>query len=302
MNVPTATSINELSPLLPLILVGIAYAVRARTLGREGRAVGTARIASFYLGLVAVAVGSASPLDAATDKSLIAHTSTHMLIGQVGAFFIVLGLTGGLLQPLLKIDWVSRLRVLSDPRIAFTLWVLNIYLWHAPPLFELALENAFFHALEHGLFLALGVNLWMPLIGPLPQPKWFGNVAKLVYVVLVFFAMMILGNVLVWSGSVFYAPYEAIDEHWGLEPLADQNIAGGIMMTVDTIFTMALLAWLFMRFARENEESQQLVEYAREQGVELSHERSARAVASGNAEHLRRRVGESVSNDAKRSN
>lgn len=294
MNALLATSINELSPLLPLALIGVAYAVRARTLSRADRAVGTLRIASFYLGLLAVGVGSASPLDAAADQSLIAHTSTHMLIGQIGAFFIVLGLTGGLLQPLLKIDWVSRLRVLSDPRIAFMLWVLNIYLWHTPPLFELALANSFLHALEHGLFLALGVNLWMPLVGPLPQPRWFGNVAKLVYVVLVFFAMMILGNVLVWAGSVFYAPYRAVDEHWGLEPLADQNIAGGIMMTVDTIFTMALLAWLFMRFARENEESQQLVEYARDQGVELSHERSARAVAAGSAEHLRKRVGESA--------
>lgn len=278
------------SPLLALAVTGFAYAVRARTLARDGRPVAAGRIVSFCTGLLAVGVAVGSPLDAAAESSLIAHTAVHMLIGQIGAFFIVAGLTGGIIQPLLRIGWVAKLRPLTDPRAALPLWAVNLYLWHLPGPLGLAMDSPLVHALQHGLVFALGINLWMPLIGPLPQPRWFGVAARLGYVVAVFFVMMILGNVLVWSGSVFYGSYMVGETYWGLAPLADQSVAGAVMMIVDAAFTIGLLAWLFMRWAREGEEAQELVEYAREQGVDLSHERSARAAAAGATRHLRRRV------------
>ena len=51
--------------------------------------------------------------------------------------------------------------------------------------------------------------MWMPLFGPLPKPAWFGTVGKLGYIVAVRLAGAILGNVLIWSGTVFYPAYAA---------------------------------------------------------------------------------------------
>ncbi len=290
MLIQTATSIDQFTPLAPLLAVAAAYAVRIRTLARSDRPVAPLRQVSFYAGLTTIGVALASPLDAAAEHSLIAHTSVHMLIGQIGAFFVVAGLTGGVLQPLLRVGWVSRLRALSDPRVALPLWAVNLLLWHTAPLFELGLTNDIVHVLQHGLFIAAGVNLWMPLVGPLPQPAWFGNAAKCGYVVVVFFTMMILGNVLVWAGDPFYGAYRAGDGYWGLTAIEDQSVAGGIMMIVDAFFTLGLLIWLFVRWARESEQSQELLEYARERGVELPPGRSERAAAAGTVAHVRRRV------------
>lgn len=287
---PLVTAAIQPVPLVALALTGAAYALRAHTLATEDRSVPPARQASFWLGLLIVAVAVYSPLGTSDDKSLIAHTAVHMLIGQIGAFFIVVGLTGPLIAPLLRIGWVAKLRWVSSPQVALPFWALNLFLWHTPVLFEAAVQNDFVHALQHGMFLAAGINLWMPLFGPLPQPSWFGNFAKLVYVVLAFFAMMILGNVLVWSGSVFYDTYAESGAFWGLKPLASQSIAGAIMMAVDTAFTVFLFAWLFMRAAHESEEAQRLVEYGRERGVELSPDRTARAAAAGTGDLLRERV------------
>jgi cytochrome c oxidase assembly factor CtaG len=296
----SATSINQFTPLAPLIVTAVAYGVRARTLARSARRVSPLRQLSFYAGLAAIGVGLASPLDAAAEHSLIAHTSVHMLIGQIGAFFTVAGLTGGVLQPLLRIGWVSRLRVLSDPRVALPLWAANLLLWHTAPLFELGLTNDFAHVLQHSLFIAVGINLWMPLVGPLPQPSWFGNAAKCAYVTVVFFTMMVLGNALVWGGEAFYDAYRGGDGYWGLTPTEDQSVAGGIMMIVDTFFTLGLLIWLFVRWASESEQSQELIEYARERGVELPPGRSERAAAAGTAAHVRRRVERSQAGGHKR--
>lgn len=286
----TAASLNQYMPLLPLATVAAAYGVRVHALAVTGRATSAGRQVSYYAGLVVIAVGLVSPLDAAAEQSLIAHTSVHMLIGQIGAFLVALGLTGPVLQPLLRIGWVGRLRTLTDPRPAFLLWALNLLAWHTAPLFQAGLENDVVHIIQHGLFITLGINLWMPLVGPLPQPRWFGAGAKAVYVVLVFFTMMILGNFLVWAGEPFYEPYSAGDGHWGLTPIEDQSVAGGIMMIVDAFFTIGLLAWLFMRWARESEEAQQTVEFARERGVVVTPERGERAAVAGSTERLRRRI------------
>jgi cytochrome c oxidase assembly factor CtaG len=297
----TAVSFNQYMPLLPLATVAAAYGVRVHALSASGRSTATGRQFCYYAGLAVIAVGLVSPLDAAAEQSLIAHTSVHMLIGQIGAFLVVLGLTGPVLQPLLRIGWVGRLRVLSDPRPAFLLWVLNLFAWHTGVLFEVGLENDVVHIIQHGLFITLGINLWMPLVGPLPQPHWFDAGAKAVYVVFVFFTMMILGNVLVWSGEPFYESYAAGDGYWGLTPIEDQSVAGGIMMIVDAFFTIGLLAWLFMRWARESEEAQQTIEFARERGTVITPERGERAAAAGTTERLRRRIdGEKARSEAEK--
>ena len=47
--------------------------------------------------------------------------------------------------------------------------------------------------------------MWMPVFGPLPKPQWFTAAWKVGYVIAVRFTGAILGNVLMWSGTVLYA-------------------------------------------------------------------------------------------------
>ena len=63
------------------------------------------------------------------------------------------------------------------------------------------------HALEHATFIFFGCLMWMPVFGPLPKPQWFTRRWKVGYVIAVRFAGAILGNVLMWSGTVLYPIY-----------------------------------------------------------------------------------------------
>ena len=89
----------------------------------------------------------------------------HLLMGDLGALLVVLGLTGPLLQPLLAVRWLGWLRTLTHPLIALPLWVINLYVWHIPALYEAAQRKPL-HALEHACFIGFGVLMWMPLVGP----------------------------------------------------------------------------------------------------------------------------------------
>jgi putative membrane protein len=273
----------------PLALLGLLYARRAHTLAEEDHPVPGWRQACFYGGFIVIGVALTS-LGRASQELLWVHMIEHLLLGDIAALLIVLGLTGPLLAPILRIRFFDRLRALSHPAIAFPLWAIDLYTWHVPVFYEAALRHTGIHALEHAMFLGFGVNMWMCLLGPLPTPSWFGNLGKLIYIVAVRLTGTVLGNIFLWSGTVFYPYYLKGDAHFHISPLADQSIAGAIMMVEESILTLSLFCWLFLRAARESEERQLLLEFAQARGLELSEERAARAVAAGRGAELRERL------------
>jgi len=285
----TSAAIEPLTQLLPTALLSVFYGKRSRTLARQGRAVPAWRQACFYAGMLTIA-GALTALGDLSDELLTAHMVEHLLLGDIASLLIVLGLTGPLIAPILRVKFFDRLRVLAHPLIAFPLWAIDMYVWHLPFFYEAALNHLAVHLLEHAMFLGFGINMWMCLFGPLPMPRWFGNAAKLGYIVAVRLTATVLGNVFMWSGHVFYPFYLHGDAAWRVSPIADQNLAGAVMMVEESILTLGLFCWLFLRTARENEERQDLLDFAESRGVALSEERATRAVGAGRGPALRRRM------------
>jgi cytochrome c oxidase assembly factor CtaG len=277
---------------LPLVVLlwWLPYRARCRTLERAGRAVPGWRQGCYAAGLVVLAIALSPPVDKLADELLVAHMAEHLLIGDLAALLIVLGLTGPLLAQLLRIKWIGWLRVFAHPVVAVVCWAVNFYVWHLPALYQAALRHDAVHALEHATFLGFGIAMWMGLLGPLPKPQWFGNGARLVYVIAVRLIGTVLANAMIFSGTVWYPYYHAGDAHWRISSMADQISAAGVMMVEESLLTIGLFCWLFLKVAREGEERQLLLDYAAAQGVELDERRAARAVAAGRGEELRERL------------
>jgi putative membrane protein len=284
-----STVLEAALQLGPVALLALLYARRVRALAGSNHPVPGWRQACLYTGFVVIAT-ALTALDSASQDLLYMHMVEHLLIGDIAALLIVLGLTGPVIAPILRIKLFDRLRALSHPAIAFPLWTIDLYVWHIPVLYQAALRHTGVHALEHAMFLGFGINMWMCLVGPLPTPGWFGNLGRLFYIVAVRLAGTVLGNIFLWSGTVFYPFYSRGDAVHHISPLADQNIAGAIMMVEESFLTLGLFCWLFLRAAREGEERQNLLDYAQSQGLELSEARAARAVAAGRGPELRQRL------------
>jgi len=280
--------------LLPLVLLAYwwPYARRSRSLAAQGRPVPRWRRACFASGLVVIAIALSPPIGYLSDQLLAFHMVEHLLIGDIGALLLVLGLTGPLIAPLLRIRAVDRLRVLAHPLVAVPLWAADLYLWHLRSAYQLALRHDLVHAIEHACFLGFGMAMWLALLGPLPKPAWFNNFARLSYIIAVRLIGTVLANVFLWSGTVFYPYYAAGERHFGVGALADQSTAGAVMMVEESILTLGLFCWLFLRAARESEERQALLDYSNAHRLGLSEERAGRAVAAGQGERLRRRLEE----------
>jgi cytochrome c oxidase assembly factor CtaG len=276
--------------LAPLVMAAVMYALRARTLAGEARPVPRPRQASWYGGLLLIGATLASPLAVLADELFVAHMTEHLLIGEIGALLLVLGLTGPVLAPVLRVRELRWLERLAQPIPAFLLWAVNLVFWHLPGPHEAAVREEVVHALQHMLFIGCAFNAWMALFGPLPKPAWFGTWAKLGYVVALRMTGTVVANVFVWAGAPFYDVYADGAREWGIDPLSDQVAAGSVMMVEGSIVTILVLGWLFLRAGAEEEEALELDELAAARGVPLPQGRAARAVAAGRGAELRARI------------
>ncbi len=262
-------------PVAAATLAATGYALRARELSRRGRSMPAWRQACFYLGLAALLAALVSPLDRiAETRVFYAHMIQHLTIGELAPLLLLLGLSGAMLRPLLALPPAKRLRFLVLPLVALPIWALNLYAWHLPALYELALASEPVHWLEHGMFFAAGLLMWGALIEPLPGPAWFGSGAKAAYVLVVrALGCAILGNILIWSGTSFYPGYAEGERIWGISPLHDQQLGGAIMFIWGALITIVAFSWLFLRWLREAELRQSLLDAG---GEERAAARAAR--------------------------
>jgi putative membrane protein len=251
-----------LDPLqLALIALGaFAYWRRARTLAARGAPVPGWRRVLFWTSVALMLLALVSPIHAYGEELFGFHMLQHVILGDLAALAFVASLTGPLLRPLLALKPIARLRVLVHPLVALPLWALNLFVWHLPVLYEGALEHEAVHALQHISFFAAGALMWAPVVEVLPGPMWFGTGAKLGYIVVVRLLETVLGNVFIWSGSVFYDTYADGDVPWNVSALEDQGWAGTVMMLEGSLVTIGAIAYLFLRLASEGELRQALLE------------------------------------------
>ena len=255
--------------LAAALVVAAAYARRAAILRAAGRRMPAWKQLSFYLGVVVFVLALVSPVDRLGETRLFfAHMAQHLALGELAPLLIVLGLNGPMLRPLLSLAPVRRMRWALNPLVALPLWVINLYGWHLPALYELALRNEFVHVIEHLSFFTAGLLMWGALVEPLPGPTWFGSGAKAIYVLTVrALGCAILGNILIWSGTPFYPYYRGGEAISGIEPLADQQIGGAIMFVWGASITVLLFSWVFLRWLREAELRQTLLDAGDEERV-----------------------------------
>ena len=104
--------------LLPIVMVGVAYGVRARTLERRGNPVPRWKIALFALGLLLLLVSVVSPIAQLGEERFSFHMVQHILLGDLAPLALLAGLNGPLLRPLLALPPMQALRVLVHPLVA----------------------------------------------------------------------------------------------------------------------------------------------------------------------------------------
>jgi putative membrane protein len=235
----------NLDPLVVggLVLAGWAYQRGWSAGGPRRRRPGDAwRARGFAGALVTLAVALVSPLDALAGALASAHMVQHVLLVLVVApllalsapFAVLLRASPRVVRAAVRRGRVSfgrrwhRLGLLREPVALWLAHVVVLWFWHAAVPYDAALDHRALHVTEHATFLVTGVLFWRVVVGR----RAVGRVAPGFGVLLVFamaLQSVFLAALLTFASSPWYSAYTTTTAAWGLEPLADQQLAGAIM-------------------------------------------------------------------------
>jgi cytochrome c oxidase assembly factor CtaG len=232
----------NLHPVLLGGLLLVAWAYRRGQTSGPRRPIDTWRTRCFTAALVALGVALLSPLDALSSALASAHMVQHLLLVLVAAPLLALSAPFGTLlrgsPPAVRRAsgrWRRRLRLthrnlraVGHPAAVWLLHVGVLWFWHAAVPYDAALDSAPLHILEHASFLVTAVLFWHTVIGTRSPGRVSNGLAALLV-----FAMamqsVFLSVLLTFARTPWYSSYATTTTPWGLDPLADQQLAGVIM-------------------------------------------------------------------------
>jgi putative membrane protein len=221
------------------------------------RGIGRRHMAAFVLGMAVVVIALIAPLDRLGGTLLSAHMMQHGLLVTAVPLLLLLGKPGVAFAWALPAGWsrggpmaamwrpLARAgRRLSRPFPAATLHGLALWIWHAPGLFDAAVEREWLHTLEHASFFGTALLFWRAILDARSGTRAGAALAA------AFATLMhggLLGGLITMAPRPLYGAYLGRTELWGLTALDDQQLAGLLMWVPMGIVYFGACLWLASR-------------------------------------------------------
>jgi putative membrane protein len=199
------------------------------------------RVAAFAGGIGGIAIALLSPLDALAETLLAAHMVQHLLLIVVAPPLLVLGrsattVIAGLPPSARRLAVRARVapgvaaiaRAVHRPVVAWVLFTIGLWAWHAPSLYAWAIEHPVVHAVEHGSFLLASALGWSVALRARARAP-LGALGRALFLVASAAQGGLLGAVLLFAPAPLYPVHGIGPAAWGLTPLQDQQLAGALM-------------------------------------------------------------------------
>ncbi|HEU4701373.1 MAG TPA: cytochrome c oxidase assembly protein [Conexibacter sp.] len=231
---------------------------RART-PQEPHPPSVGRLLVFLTGILVLVAALCSPIDRLGEQILAMHMVQHVLLLDVAPILLILGLTKVLLRPATRrIHRIEqRVGFLAAPLFAVVLYTAAMWVWHVPALYDAAAEHAGVHVLEHLSFTLAGFLYWWHLLSPVSTRLRREGTTPIVYMVSTKATVGFLGILLTFAPNAIFSYYESQPQFWGLDPDADQALAGVIMAIEQSIVMGIALVVLFTRMLAQSEREEQ---------------------------------------------
>lgn len=224
------------------------------------------QLALYVLGLAAIGAALLSPIDALASASLSMHMVQHLLLLMISPLLILLAnpfphCLWGLPRQLRR--GIGRLFVrrsifrsaiwgLTLMPVSWSVYVLDLWAWHSPALYQMALREPRIHDAEHLLFFLTALLFWWPIVNP--APRLHGMISygfRIVYLIASTLQNTLLGMAISIPERVLYPFYATVPALRDLSPINDQALGGGIMWVSGHMYLFPILVLIAGYLKRE---------------------------------------------------
>ncbi len=272
----------ELRPVFILFLLTLAilYTIgwtRLRRKSVNSTLANRWRLTAYWVAFAIVIIALMSPIDILGAELFYFHMIQHLLLTMIAAPLVMLAnpmpfIMWGLPRKPRKrfgrmIAWMISgkeslgrkiLRQATKPGVCWFIMLALLWIWHEPPMYNLALRNEFWHDIEHIAFFWSAILYWWHAIGAAPHihPK-MARIFRVGYLFGGIPVTFILGVKIAFATGILYTYYETRPRLpvIGLS-VADDQILGGIIMWVPG--SMMYFAAALVLVARWMQEQQNL--------------------------------------------
>jgi putative membrane protein len=223
--------------IVPLAILLLIFLIGQRRLASRS---GVQRPLSwqFIAGFAVLSLALVSPLHEGGERSFALHMTEHELIMLVATALLAASNAGGALawglpKPLRQLlggGWKSPLaslwKRLTEPLTATAIQGVVMWVWHAPSLFDRALESRGWHAAQHLSFIIASLLFWVAMF----RRRHGGYLLSATCLFVTSMVEGALGALMTFSESPWYSSYAAMGlSGIGLDPTTDQRLAGLLM-------------------------------------------------------------------------
>ncbi len=204
----------------------------------------TRRRVAFDIAVILLLAAYVTPLHTIALHYLLSiHLLQNVVTAEWAPALVVYAISPALAR---ELERFAAVRLITHPFVALPLWVATYFVWHAPPIYDTALEHqgSLLH-LEHLTYFLAGVLMWWPVFhGRLVDGL------KALYLFVAFVLSSPVGLLLALLPRPVYDFYKQAPQLWGLSDLTDQQIAGLTMAGEQAIVFFAFFTYYFLRFLR----------------------------------------------------
>lgn len=226
-----------------------------------------ARTFSYVIGVLTILLVMCTRLNDYGMVMFSVHMVQHMIISMLSPILILLGAPvtlalralptagrgrKGPRELLLMLLHSRYMRVITHPLFTIPMFIASLYVLYFTPLFDFLMGSKTGHIAMMVHFLAVGVVFFWPIIGVDPGPHRPGHLMRM----LELFAGMpfhaFFGIALMMASTPMVNTFLHPPASLGIDPLSDQNSAGGIAWAFSEVpSVLVLIALLFQWYGSE---------------------------------------------------
>ncbi|WP_406388321.1 cytochrome c oxidase assembly protein [Streptomyces sp. NBC_00887] len=244
------------------------YGYAVLRLRRRGDGWPVNRITFFVVGVLSIALVMCTKLNDYGMVMFSVHMVQHMVISMLSPILLLLGAPVTLALRALPVAGRDRtgprelllmllhsryMKVVTHPVFTIPLFIASLYALYFTPLFDFLMGSKPGHLAMMVHFLGVGLVFFWPIMGVDPGPHRPGYVMRM----LELFAGMpfhaFFGIALMMASGPMVETYKTPPASLGIDPLSDQNWAGGIAWAFSEIPSVLVLIALVFQWYRSEQ-------------------------------------------------
>ncbi|UOY03544.1 cytochrome c oxidase assembly protein [Blastococcus sp. PRF04-17] len=269
------------------VLALAAYLVGVLALGRSGVRWPWWRTLAWIAGCLSLFAVTGTWLNGYSMVLFSVHMTQHMVLSLITPLLLLLaapvtlalralprgrGTAGAPRALLLGALHSPFARFVAHPLFTVPLFIASLYGVYFTPLFDALMGNPIGHQLMLAHFVVTGLLFFGPIVAQDPWPRTLTHPGRMLELFLPVPFHAFFGVAIMLAGSLVVDTFAQPPSGWGIDPLRDQGVAGGIVWAFGELPTVLVLAVVFFSWASSDDRRARALDRAAERSGDAERE------------------------------